>query len=172
MAKTAVFINFRKFSKYYKHFYFYIVGKSMSTLVDKAKKLAFKYHKDQRDRAGKPYLLHLEAVANGLLVNEESYICVAWLHDIIEDHNYPLEQIRVEFGDEIASAVLAISKVKDEDYQDYLNRVKANEIARIVKLSDLNHNMQLSRLPKVTSKDLQRVEKYKKAREFLEDKDV
>lgn len=144
----------------------------MSTLIDKAKKLAFEYHKDQRDRAGKPYLSHLETVADGLLVKDEHYICVAWLHDIVEDHNYPVDKIRVEFGDEIASAVSAISKIKGEDYQDYLNRVKANEIARIVKLSDLNHNMQLSRLLKVTSKDLQRVEKYKKAKAFLEDNDV
>ena len=144
----------------------------MSELINKAKKLAFEYHKEQRDRAGKPYLDHLKTVADGLSIKEEDYICVAWLHDIVEDHNYPVEKIKAEFGNEIASAVLAISKVKGEDYQDYLNRVKANEIARIVKLSDLNHNMQLSRLPKVTSKDLQRVEKYKKAREFLEDKDV
>ena len=130
----------------------------MSELIYKAKKLAFEYHKDQRDRAGKPYLEHLKTVADGLSIKE--------------DHNYPVEKIKSEFGDKIASAVVAISKIKGESYQDYLNRVKSNEIARIVKLSDLAHNMQLSRLPKVTLKDLQRVEKYKKAKEFLENTDV
>lgn len=105
-------------------------------------------------------------------IKEEDYICVAWLHDIVEDHNYPVEKIRAEFGNDITSAVIAISKIKGEAYQDYLNRVKSNDIARIVKLSDLAHNMQLSRLPKVTLKDLQRVEKYKKAKEFLENTDV
>ena len=144
----------------------------MSELINKAKKLSFEYHKDQRDRAGKPYLDHLKTVADGLSIKEEDYICVAWLHDIVEDHNYPIEKIRAEFGNEITSAVMAISKIKGESYQDYLNRVKSNEIARIVKLSDLAHNMQLSRLPKVTLKDLQRVEKYKKAKEFLENTDV
>ena len=144
----------------------------MSELIYKAKKLAFEYHKFQRDRAGKPYLEHLKTVADGLSIKEEDYICVAWLHDIVEDHSYPIEKIRSEFGNEIASAVSAISKIKGESYQDYLNRVKSNNIARIVKLSDLAHNMQLSRLPKVTSKDLQRVEKYKKAKEFLENTDV
>ena len=144
----------------------------MSELINKAKKLAFEYHKDQRDRAGKPYLEHLKTVADGLSIKEEDYICVAWLHDIVEDHNYPVEKIRAEFGNDITSAVIAISKIKGEAYQDYLNRVKSNDIARIVKLSDLAHNMQLSRLPKVTLKDLQRVEKYKKAKEFLENTDV
>ena len=144
----------------------------MSELINKAKRLAFEYHKDQRDRAGKPYLEHLKTVADGLSIKEEDYICAAWLHDIVEDHNYSVEKIRAEFGDKIASAVIAISKIKGESYQDYLNRVKSNEIARIVKLSDLAHNMQLSRLPKVTLKDLQRVEKYKKAKEFLENTDV
>lgn len=144
----------------------------MSELINKAKKLAFEYHKDQCDRAGKSYLDHLKTVADGLSIKEEDYICTAWLHDIVEDHNYPVEKIRAEFGNKIASAVMAISKIKGESYQDYLNRVKSNDIARIVKLSDLAHNMQLSRLPKVTSKDLQRVEKYKKAKEFLENKDV
>ena len=144
----------------------------MSELINKAKKLAFEYHKDQRDRAGKPYLDHLKTVADGLSIKEEDYICAAWLHDIVEDHNYPVEKIRAEFGNEIAYAVIAISKIKGEAYQDYLNRVKSNDIARIVKLSDLAHNMQLSRLPKVTLKDLQRVEKYKKAKEFLENNDV
>ena len=144
----------------------------MSELIYKAKKLAFEYHKDQRDRAGEPYLEHLKTVADGLSIKEEDYICVAWLHDIVEDHNYPVEKIKFEFGDKIASAVVAISKIKGESYQDYLNRVKSNEIARIVKLSDLAHNMQLSRLPKVTLKDLQRVEKYKKAKKFLENTDV
>lgn len=144
----------------------------MSELINKAKKLAFEYHKDQRDRAGKPYLEHLKTVADGLSIKEEDYICVAWLHDIVEDHNYPVEKIRDEFGNDIASAVMAISKIKGESYQDYLNRVKSHDIARIVKLSDLAHNMQLSRLPKVTLKDLQRVEKYKKAKEFLENNDV
>lgn len=144
----------------------------MSELIYKAKKLAFEYHKDQRDRAGKPYLDHLKTVADGLSIKDEDHICVAWLHDIVEDHNYPVEKIKSGFGDKIASAVVAISKIKGESYQDYLNRVKSNEIARIVKLSDLAHNMQLSRLPKVTLKDLQRVEKYKKAKEFLENTDV
>ena len=134
--------------------------------------VSFEYHKDQRDRAGKPYLDHLKTVADGLSIKEEDYICVAWLHDIVEDHNYPVEKIRAEFGNDITLAVIAISKIKGEAYQDYLNRVKSNDIARIVKLSDLAHNMQLSRLPKVTSKDLQRVEKYKKAKEFLENTDV
>ena len=51
----------------------------MSEFINKAKKLAFEYHKDQRDRAGKPYLDHLKTVADGLSIKDEDHICVAWL---------------------------------------------------------------------------------------------
>ena len=58
--------------------------------------------------------------------------------------------------------------MKGESYDKYLSRVKANPIARLVKIADLTHNMDLSRLPVVTEKDLARKEKYVKAKAFLE----
>ncbi len=66
-------------------------------------------------------------------------------------------------------AVCAITKIQGEDYSAYIERVKVNPLAREVKIADLKHNMDLSRLLSVTEKDLARVEKYKMALSILED---
>ena len=54
-----------------------------------------------------------------------------------------------------------------QDYQTYLETVKTNLLARVVKLADLKHNSDLSRLPSITAKDRERLKKYKKAIDFL-----
>lgn len=90
------------------------------------------------------------------------------MHDSVEDTGITLDEISSLFGESVAQAVDAITKRNGEPYQDYLNRVKANPIARLVKIADLSHNMDLSRLPVVTEKDLARREKYINAKEFLE----
>ena len=90
------------------------------------------------------------------------------MHDLIEDTDYELDDlIAIDFDAEIVDAVEAITKVEGEEYDDYLKRVKANPIARAVKLSDLRHNMDLNRLPEIKPRDLERNEKYKKAVAYL-----
>lgn len=137
--------------------------------IQQAKELAFKIHANQTDKAGAPYTLHLETVASKLTEQgeNEDVIVVGWLHDSVEDTDITIGEIRDLFGDDISTAVDAITKRKNEPYQDYLQRVKTNEIARIVKLADLAHNMDLSRLCNITDKDLKRLEKYKQAKAFL-----
>ena len=137
--------------------------------IQQAKELAFKIHANQTDKAGAPYTLHLETVASKLTEQGENkdVIVVGWLHDSVEDTDITVGEIRDLFGDDISTAVDAITKRKNEPYQDYLQRVKTNEIARIVKLADLAHNMDLSRLCNITDKDLKRLEKYKQAKAFL-----
>lgn len=136
---------------------------------ERAKDLVIKIHAGQTDKAGAPYFQHLETVASKLADQGESedVIIVGWLHDSIEDTNITVGEIRDLFGDEVSTAVDAITKRKGEPYQDYLIRVKSNKIARVVKLADLSHNMDLSRLTQITDKDLKRLEKYQRAKEFL-----
>lgn len=67
----------------------------------------------------------------------------------------------------VVSAVQVLTKKKGQDYQLYLEFVKSNPIARRVKLADLKHNSDLSRLATITEKDLERLEKYKKAIDYL-----
>ena len=135
--------------------------------VEEAEAFATKMHEGQTDKAGRPYIEHPRAVASK--VDGEKEKVVAWLHDTVEDTPATIEQIREMFGDEIADAVAAMTHDKNIPYMDYVRNIKKNPIARKVKMADLSHNMDLSRLANVTDEDLERVEKYKKAYEILKD---
>ena len=85
------------------------------------------------------------------------------LHDAIEDSDLTVEELVQEgFPELITNAIAAITKRDGEMYADYLLRVMANAIARKVKIADVTHNMDISRIANPTEKDFQRLEKYKK----------
>lgn len=132
----------------------------------KAYKIAEKAHLGQVDKAGEDYIKHPEKVASFVKTDEEK--AVAYLHDVIEDTELTLEDLyEYDFSKEVIEAVDIITKKRGEDYQSYLNSVKKNKLARAVKLADLRHNSDLTRLTKVTEKDIERKEKYQKAINFL-----
>ena len=133
---------------------------------EKAYKIAKKAHLGQVDKAGEDYIKHPEKVASFVKTDEEK--AVAYLHDVIEDTELTLEDLnKYDFSKEVLEAVDIITKKRGEDYQSYLNSVKKNKLARAVKLADLRHNSDLTRLTKVTEKDIERKEKYQKAINFL-----
>lgn len=136
--------------------------------MHKAEQFARRLHCGQVDKAGQAYVEHLAFVAEHICIKNDEIEAVAWLHDSVEDTQCSLDDIRQEFGNVIAEAVEAITKKQGEAYFSYLERVKANPIARVVKLADLSHNLDLGRLPQITEKDLKRAEKYKSAVKFLE----
>ena len=138
------------------------------TLSTRAELFAKSIHANQVDKAGKPYSEHLQSVVNNLVEPSEEMVAVAWLHDSVEDTESTFNDLTHYFGNTVSEAVCAITKVDNEPYDKYLARVKSNPIARLVKIADLTHNMDLSRLPVVTERDLARKEKYLKAKEFLE----
>jgi (p)ppGpp synthase/HD superfamily hydrolase len=133
--------------------------------VELARALAAFAHAGQTDKAGQPYLTHPVAVAGKVRTPEEKI--TALLHDVLEDTFVLPETIGNLFGAEILAAVQAVTKREDEDYMDFVARAKRNPIARAVKLADLEHNMDLSRIPNPTEKDLARAEKYRRAKAFL-----
>ena len=133
---------------------------------EKAYEIAKKAHLGQVDKAGEDYIKHPEKVASFVETDEEK--AVAYLHDVIEDTELTLEDLsEYGFSKEVIEAVDIITKKRGEDYQSYLNSVKKNKLARAVKLADLRHNSDLTRLIKVTEKDIKRKEKYQKAIDFL-----
>lgn len=141
-------------------------------MLELAKFVSENSHKNQVDKAGIDYFAgHIQAVVNGVTTNKEKI--VAYLHDTVEDTPLTIERIKELFGEEIGEAVFAITKSKDGSlsYDDYIERVKANPLARAVKISDLKHNMDLSRLEKVgiTEKDIKRAKKYQKALKKLQE---
>ena len=99
----------------------------------------FAYHLGQRDKAGMPYFLHPLAVMERVDKFDEKV--VALLHDVIEDTHYKEEQLYEDFPKHIADAVMAMSKLEGEVYADFVLRAKADPIARVVKIADMEHNM-------------------------------
>ena len=124
-------------------------------------------HKGQVDRAGVDYIEHPKAVAGLLKEPTEDEIVVALLHDTVEDTDASADEIRSLFGDAVADAVACMTHRIGVPYMDYVSGIKKNAIARKVKMADLTHNMDLSRLPDITDADRERVEKYKAAYRML-----
>lgn len=131
-----------------------------------ALKIATEAHKGQVDKAGIPYINHPLTVAS--LVDTEEEKIVALLHDTIEDTNIT-EQDLIDYGfpNEIVEAVKLLTHNKNVPYMDYVAKIKDNELARKVKIADLTHNSDLSRLKEITEKDKKRYEKYQKALLYL-----
>ena len=132
----------------------------------KAMKLCYEAHKDQVDKTGVPYVFHPFHVAEQM--TSEASTIVALLHDVVEDTDYTLDDIAAAgFGKEIVEAVALMTHEDDVPYLDYVARLKDNPIAREVKLADLAHNSDLSRLGEIDEETRQRLEKYEKAKAIL-----
>ena len=136
------------------------------SMVDLALSIARKTHEGQLDKAGVDYIEHPIYVASQVDTEEEK--AVALLHDVIEDSPVSAEELlQAGLPETVVTAVHVLTKKKEQDYQTYLETVKKNPLARVVKLADLKHNSDLSRLSSITEKDRERLKKYKKAIDFL-----
>ena len=128
----------------------------------KALKLCFEAHKNQVDKSGMPYVFHPFHVAEQM--TDEATTIVALLHDVVEDTDYTLEDLAAEgFGKHLLEAVALMTHEDDVPYLDYVAKLKDNPIARAVKLADLAHNSDLSRIGEVDEETRERLEKYQKA---------
>ena len=135
-------------------------------MLELALSIATEAHRGQFDKAGIDYIEHPIFVASQVDSEEEK--AVALLHDVIEDSSVTAEELlNAGLPETVVTAVQILSKKKGQDYQTYLENVKSNPLARVVKLADLKHNSDLSRLSSITDKDLERLEKYKKAIDYL-----
>lgn len=137
-----------------------------TALTKKAMRIAFEAHKEQTDKNGMPYIYHPIHLAEQML--DEPTTCVALLHDVIEDTDMTFEQLQAEgFTPEIIAALRLMTHDENVPYMDYVSEIKKNPIAARVKLADLQHNSDLTRLDHVDENALIRAEKYKKAIELL-----
>lgn len=130
-----------------------------------ANNLAYQYHKNQIDKSGEMYFSHVYKVAwnAGKMFPKDRDIlsAIGYLHDILEDTDCPEELILEKCGQRVLDGVKAMTKIKGESYDDYLDRLCKNPDAVKVKYCDLIHNMDLTRLnTELTDKDLQRIKKY------------
>lgn len=144
----------------------------------KALCIAREAHKGQVDKSGKDYINHpikVSAFTYELCVyNHKSEefttkaMIVALLHDVIEDTDTDIEDLIPYFSEDVIDAIAHITHEKNTSYMTYIEGVSSSELATYVKLSDLRHNMDLSRLDIVTDRDMERLEKrYKPAYNYL-----
>lgn len=137
--------------------------------TQKALKLCFEVHKDQVDKAGVPYVFHPFHLAEQM--KDEISTVVALLHDVVEDSDYTFEElISLGFSHGVIEPLKLLTHERSVPYMEYIAKIKLHPIARAVKLADLAHNSDLTRLPsdKIDEKALMRAEKYKKAIALLE----
>ena len=145
------------------------VKKSMTNfdeLREKAMQIAIKVHEGQVDKGGNDYINHPIRVSENCSLDEEKI--VALLHDTIEDGDITADYLLMQgFPREIVDAILSVSRNKDEDYFDFIQRCKVNPIGCRVKIADLKDNMDITRLNELTEKDINRLKKYHKAYKML-----
>lgn len=134
----------------------------MSTL-QRAIEIATEAHKGQFDKSGKDYIGHPLRVMEMGRSEEEKIVGV--LHDVVEDTDWTFEALEAEgFSQEIIAALKCVTKISEnENYDDFIERVKKNPLAVAVKINDLTDNMDIRRLPYLSDKDVKRLKKYLKA---------
>lgn len=135
--------------------------------IEIAISIALKAHKGQVDKGGNPYILHPLAVMNRVETIEEKIVAV--LHDVVEDTEVTIDQLReTGFSEEILEAMNLLTRAKEDSYEEFIDKTLKNRIARNVKIADIKENMNLSRIQDPSEQDYMRIEKYKRALERLE----
>lgn len=138
----------------------------MNDLVKLAHEICTKAHEGQVDKSGMPYHLHPERVAARCTTDAEKI--VALLHDTIEDTDItPQYLLSRGFPQYIVDAILSVTKRDGESYEDFVSRARQNPIGHMVKIHDLEDNMDIRRLDEISDEAVARLRKYLKAYHFL-----
>jgi (p)ppGpp synthase/HD superfamily hydrolase len=128
--------------------------------------LATKMHHGQFDKGGHPYILHPLRLM--LKADNDIERIVSVLHDVIEDTDCTKETlIKNGFSSLIIDAVMALTRAEGEVYADFIDRIGKNDIARKVKILDIEDNMDLTRITNPTEQDFSRLKRYKKSLDAL-----
>ena len=139
-----------------------------TALTKKALRLCFDAHKDQTDKTGMPYVFHPFHLAEQM-TDEVSTVC-ALLHDVVEDTDYTLEDLsKMGYPSEVIDVLRLLTHDPEVPYFDYVKAISVNPIAKQVKLADLAHNSDLSRMDEseIDARAIARTEKYKEAIHIL-----
>jgi len=135
--------------------------------LERAIQIAVEAHAGVTDKGGKAYILHPISVMMRCETDEEKIVAI--LHDVVEDTDWTFDALREEgFSETIIEALKTVTKHSDdEDYDEFIQRSLKNEIGRKVKIADLKENLDVTRIGELTDKDLERINKYKRALSVL-----
>ena len=130
--------------------------------LQRALEIAVESHKDQKQKDGTPYALHPIRLSMSLQSEEQKI--VALLHDVVEDTDWTFEDLVGEgFSANVIEALRLLTHTDGSPYEDYVERLASNPLAKVVKIADLTDNMDLKRIPEPTEKDFARLQKYHRA---------
>lgn len=131
----------------------------------KAINIAYNAHMGQNDRFGIPYIFHPFHLAESMETEDECIAAI--LHDVVEDTNVTFEELEKEFSSTVIDALKLLTHDKSVPYDEYILNLKDNPIAKKVKLADLMHNSDVTRLEHLAPKDISRNQKYENAIKIL-----
>ena len=135
-------------------------------LIEASLTIALRAYAGKVDKAGREYILHPLRVMAKMKTDEE--MSAALLHDVLEDSEITAEELHTEgIPAQVVEAVQYLSKHENEDYQDFVARLKKNGLAAKVKLADIEDNIDVLRLNSLGENDLARIKKYHSAWRFL-----
>jgi (p)ppGpp synthase/HD superfamily hydrolase len=152
--------------------------------LQRAIAIAVEAHDGQTDKGGAPYILHPLRIMMSLKTEEEMIVGV--MHDVVEDcsdKGFTWEYLEQQgFSKTVLDALRTVTKTPEEEkhfkslsgqdridaYLEFVGRAKSNPIGRRVKRADIFDNLNVSRIGELTQKDLDRLNQYKKAIEFLD----
>lgn len=137
-------------------------------MLSKAIAIASQAFEGKLDKAGQPYILHCLHVMNDVKHKPVEYQIVAVLHDLVEDTDWSFSELLNEgFDASVIEPLRCLTHTDGESYTDYIIRVSKNRVATRVKLADLKHNSDITRLKGIKDKDMDRIKKYNKSYMFL-----
>lgn len=136
--------------------------------LQRAIEIAVEAHRGMTDKGGNLYILHPLRVMQSLSTDEERIVGV--LHDVVEDcESWTFERLKKEgFSENVLKALVSVTKSNDDsNYEEFINRARSNSIGRKVKIADILDNLDVRRLEEISKKDVERLQKYKKALSLL-----
>lgn len=142
-------------------------------MLDKAISIAALAFVDKYDKGGKPYILHCLHVMHKVGPDDQELMQIAVLHDLVEDTSWTIDGLRSEgFSERVLTALKLLTHIpighpEGQTYEDYIKAIATNDDARRVKMADLKHNSDITRMKGLRKKDFDRLEKYHRAYEYL-----
>ena len=135
--------------------------------IERAIQIAVEAHTGAKDRGGKAYILHPIGVMMRCETEDEKIVAI--LHDVVEDTDWTFDALRKEgFSETVIEALETVTKYsEEEDYDDFIQRSLKNDIGRKVKIADLRENLDVTRIGELYPKDIERINKYKRALQTL-----
>jgi (p)ppGpp synthase/HD superfamily hydrolase len=130
--------------------------------------LAARIHEPQKDKGGKPYILHPLRLMMRLRCDDEELMSIAVLHDVVEDSEVTISDLTdMGFSKRVTDALFLLTHMKGDSYEAYIRKIGTSRDATLVKLEDLRDNSDITRLKGLTEKDHARLMKYNKSFVYL-----